>query len=372
MLLNEELAQKIVVEVQKLINESVILTDTEGIIRASTDPSRIGNFHEGALLAIQEKRAIHMTEEKVKSLRGVRFGIVIPLFIHGKPQGVIGITGIPEVVAPYAHLLQKVTELFIQDNAYREEQERLARELELFVFDWLHTKVWDQDLIDRAAFFQIDMFSYQQVIVFKSIQEPFKILYSDFKEITRLWGMLEDALFIRWGQEKLLVFIPSRTQSIKKQEVESLRKILKRFTKGELIAGVGQIVNPEQIRVSFQQAERASAAAVNGSEIVFEQDLQFDIIQYALTDETKQEFIRRTILPISSDEILLKTLCTWFECNLSHKEAAEVLHIHINTLHYRLKKIEDLTALNLKNTHHLVMLYISYLFLYEDTKNSTI
>ncbi|MET3698303.1 CdaR family transcriptional regulator [Bacillus oleivorans] len=372
MLLNEGLAQKIVIEVQKLINESVILTDIEGIIRASTDPSRIGNFHEGALLAIQEKKAIHMTEEKVKSLRGVKFGIVIPLFMHGKPQGVIGITGIPEVVAPYAHLLQKVTELFIQDNAYREEQERLARELELFVFDWLHTKIWDQDLIDRAAFFQIDMYSFQQVIVFKSMQEPFKILYSDFKEIIKLWGVLEDALIIRWGQEKLLVFIPLRTQSIKKQEVESLRKILKRFTKGKLLAGVGQVVNPVEIKVSFQQAERAGAAAAEAREIVYEQDLQFDIIQYAISDETKQEFIQRTIQPICSDEILLKTLRIWFECNLSHKEAAKDLHIHINTLHYRLKKIEDLTALNLKNTHHLVMLYISYLFLYKDTKNSRI
>ncbi|WP_442915474.1 sugar diacid recognition domain-containing protein [Mangrovibacillus sp. Mu-81] len=48
MLLNEKLAQRIVEEVQKHIHQHVIVTDTKGIIVASTDPNRIGSFHEGA------------------------------------------------------------------------------------------------------------------------------------------------------------------------------------------------------------------------------------------------------------------------------------------------------------------------------------
>lgn len=357
-------------EVKKLINEEVILTDINGMIRASTNPTRIGNFHEGAVLAIQEKKAIHMTDEKVKKLRGVKYGIVLPLFIHGQPFGVIGITGTPEVVEPYAHLLQKVTELFIQDFAYREEQERLARELELFAFDWLHSKRWDEELIERAAFFQIDIFSFRQVIVFKSSQDPFQLQYSDLQAVKQKWGICQDALFFRWGQEKLLLFIPNRTKSLKKHEVETLRNILLPYTNGDLIVGVGQHLSAKDIQTSYHQAERASVVAAKRKGIVFEADLQFDIIQYALPNEVKHEFIQRTIQPLENEQALMRTLQVWFEHNLSNKAAANALHIHINTLNYRLKNISELTSLDLKNTHHLVMLYIAFRFLSERTNNS--
>ncbi|GAA0336893.1 sugar diacid recognition domain-containing protein [Bacillus carboniphilus] len=370
MLLNENLAQRIVEEVKKLMNEEVIVTDIEGIIRASTNPSRIGEFHEGAVLAIRDKQAIHMTEEKVKKLKGVRFGIVLPLMIHEKPLGVIGITGKPEVVAPYGQLLKRVTELFIQENSYREEQERLTRELELFVFDWLHADQWGEDLIERSSFFQVDMYSYHQVLVIKSADDPFQLTFSDIETIQKQWRSYEGALFIRWGQEKLLVFIPIETNSIKKQDVETLLNILSPYTKGRCIAGVGQKVDPKAILKSYNQAERAVLVATKRNGVVFEEELQFDILQYSLPEEAKREFIKRTILPIQNEEVLLRTLQAWFQNNLSNKEAARELHIHINTLHYRLRKIEEITSLDLNNIHHLVMLYVAYRFMYEDTKNS--
>jgi carbohydrate diacid regulator len=370
LLLYDKLAQNLVEEVRKLINEHVIVTDIEGIIVASTDPNRIGSFHEGARLAILEKQPINMDEEKVKTLKGVRFGIVLPLFIHRQPIGVIGITGKPEVVAPYAQLLKKLTELFIQDNAYRVEQERRERELELFAFDWLHAKQIDEHLIDRAHVFHIDIFSYHQLIIFKAVNMPFHILYSQINLIKQQWNGGEEALFVRWGREKLLVFIPSRTQRVKLVEVQRLRKLILPYTKGDIVVGVGQYGNPENIQASYQQAERACVVATQKKGVIFEEDLKFDIIQYAISEDTKQEFIERTIQVIQKDEVLIQTLGAWFKCNLCNKDTAGELHIHINTLNYRLKKIAELTALDLKNTHHLVMLYLAFRFLLENTKNS--
>jgi carbohydrate diacid regulator len=154
------------------------------------------------------------------------------------------------------------------------------------------------------------------------------------------------------------------------EEVERLRKLLKGYTRGDIVAGVGQYVEPESIQTSYQQAERACIVATKKLGIIFEEDLKFDILQYALSEETKKEFIERTIQVIQEDEVLIQTLEAWFTCNLSNKDTANELHIHINTLNYRLKKIADLTSFDLKNTHHLVMLYLAYRFLLEDTKNS--
>jgi carbohydrate diacid regulator len=365
--LNKKLAQRLVEEVQKLINENVIVTDTNGIIVASTDASRIGQFHEGARLSIVKQRSLHMDDEKVNTLKGVRYGIVLPLFIHGQPIGVIGITGKPEVVAPYAQLLKKLTELFIQDNAYREEQERRERELELFVFDWLHTKQIDEILIERGHLFHINIFSYHQVFIFKSVQAPFHILYSQMEHIKNQWNTQFDSLFVRWGSEKLIIF-SSKKRGVRVEEVERLRKLLLSFTEGDIVVGVGQYVDPEHIQTSYQQADRANIVASKKEGIIFEENLKFDIIQYGLSDETKQEFIKRSIQVIQNDETLLHTLEVWFSCNMSFKDAANELHIHINTLNYRLKKISELTSFDLKNTHHLVMLYLGYRFLLENTK----
>ncbi|MCM3601223.1 helix-turn-helix domain-containing protein [Robertmurraya korlensis] len=366
----EKLAQDLVEEVSKLINEQVIVTDTNGMIVASTDPSRISSFHEGAMLAIIEKKTLFMDEEKVNTLQGVRYGIVLPLFIHGKSIGCIGITGKPEVVAPYAQLLKKLTELFIQDNAFREELERRERELELFVFDWLHAKHMDQQLMDRANFFHIDLSAFHQVIIFKTINEPFHLSYSQINVVKQQWSGKEQTLLVRWGREKLLVFLPSRNKPITREEIERLRKVLLEYTNGEVVVGVGQYGNPEKIQNSYQQAERASVVASKKRGIIFEEDLKFDILQFALSEETKQEFIERTIHAIMDDEVLIQTLDAWFACNLSNKETASLLHIHINTLNYRLNKISDLTHFNLKNTDQLVMLYLAYRFLLEYTKNS--
>jgi sugar diacid utilization regulator len=49
LLLLPELALKIVKEVKKLIDEEIIVVNKDGIIIASTDQKRVGEFHEGAL-----------------------------------------------------------------------------------------------------------------------------------------------------------------------------------------------------------------------------------------------------------------------------------------------------------------------------------
>nr|WP_241736728.1 helix-turn-helix domain-containing protein [Anoxybacillus flavithermus] len=87
-----------------------------------------------------------------------------------------------------------------------------------------------------------------------------------------------------------------------------------------------------------------------------------------ISPATKQELIKRTIEPLIHDEELLHTLRTLFANDLSLKRTAEALHIHINTLHYRLKKIQDYTKLNVRHLEHIITLYLAIRFLDETTK----
>ena len=112
-----DLANKIVREVRRLITENIIIINIEGVIIASTDTERIGQFHEGALRAKQKKTVI-ITKEDERRLQGVKAGMNLPLLFHDEVIGVIGITGEPENISRYGEILRKMTELLIHENYF--------------------------------------------------------------------------------------------------------------------------------------------------------------------------------------------------------------------------------------------------------------
>ena len=48
MLLAARQAQDIVEEIGAIVGQNINMMDSDGVIIASTDPTRLGNFHEGA------------------------------------------------------------------------------------------------------------------------------------------------------------------------------------------------------------------------------------------------------------------------------------------------------------------------------------
>lgn len=57
---------------------------------------------------------------------------------------------------------------------------------------------------------------------------------------------------------------------------------------------------------------------------------------------------------------LYQTLQTFLFCKMSRTEAAEQLHIHLNTLKYRLNRIEELCSIDLKDPKELFYLQLSF------------
>jgi hypothetical protein len=56
---------------------------------------------------------------------------------------------------------------------------------------------------------------------------------------------------------------------------------------------------------------------------------------------------------------LLTTLDEFLDCGLDRRRTAERLHVHPNTLDYRLKRIRELTALDLRNPQHVAVLVLA-------------
>jgi len=350
-------------ELNQLLDGEVIITNEAGVIMASTDSKRIGTFHEGAKIAMEKKHRMNMTGERSRKLEGVRKGVVLPILIHEEPIAVLGITGEPQSVEPQATLVKKVAELFIQDSMQQMNLEKQARDLEFFVYDWLHRKADAQSLMERAEFFHINIEAYHQVILCEVKEKDVHLTYQDIESIRMLWDQKGDALIVRWGLGKWLLIVKDISDKTLKQQLKQFIQVVHQHMDMHIIVGCGQSVVPEELPLSFEQATRAAEIADINRPLVFEEDMRLEMLLSELDTKTKKQFVARTIRALEKETFLIETLKAWFENNMSISKAATHLHVHKNTLHYRLKRVEQLTGLKTDQVEDLVQLYLGYLLL---------
>ncbi|UOY94624.1 helix-turn-helix domain-containing protein [Ectobacillus sp. JY-23] len=355
-----DLAKKIVREVQRLIPEHIIIIDVNGTIIAGTDPVRIGTFHEGARRCCEQKKTVIITKEDEHELIGVKAGINLPLLFHDEVIGVIGITGEPHDISKYGEILRKMTELLIHENYLAKQLELEQRSYEAFVFDWLQG-TWSQSFLDRARTLGIHLQQKRQLIL---------IEVSNDTAQRKLWHHIkndnEDVL-VRWGDNRLILLKSIASHTDVSVYVTRLKTDCESLLSLPIWIGVGQAGGARDMPASYEQAQRALSIALEQNKIIFYENLRLEMCLQDITPQTREQFLYRTIA--ACDEELLATLRTFIAHNQSYKQTAELLHIHINTLHYRLKKIEEATRLNPKVFEDLVTLYIALNLLDKEPKN---
>lgn len=98
-LLRSDLAQKFIDITAKDIKYNINIMDENGIIIASKDSSRIGQFHEvahGILNGILDTGVVRENEKYI----GTKPGVNMLIEYKNKPVGVICVTGDPDIVVP--------------------------------------------------------------------------------------------------------------------------------------------------------------------------------------------------------------------------------------------------------------------------------
>ena len=96
---------------------TINLMDTKGIIVASSDPARVGSFHQGAMEAVRTGKMVNITKEQVPDFSGAREGCNMPLRVNGAIIGVVGIRGDPPEIQALAHLLEVYAAKYFQLEA---------------------------------------------------------------------------------------------------------------------------------------------------------------------------------------------------------------------------------------------------------------
>ena len=103
-MLDRDFAEKFIDRVTRYTDYNVNIMDERGIIIASRDKARIGQYHEVAY------RLVTGTEEIVDttgmSFLNVLPGINMVIATGGVREGVVGVTGVPDEVRPVALMVK--------------------------------------------------------------------------------------------------------------------------------------------------------------------------------------------------------------------------------------------------------------------------
>lgn len=134
--LSAELAQRVVEQLETTLEGNLNVMDASGVIVASGDARRVGQFHPGAREAAERGTGVEVREETARA--GERAGVNLPIRHRGGIIGVVGLTGDPDRLRPIAAVVVLTIELLID------------RELELGQL--ARRDAQDRELLSRLVF----------------------------------------------------------------------------------------------------------------------------------------------------------------------------------------------------------------------------
>ena len=156
MLLSTQQASQILRDMKSLVHHDINLIDTQGVIFASTNPARVGQFHPGALRILREGLSELNVRENDGS--GMQPGVNLPIYLDGQLEGVIGITGDPAEVGEFGGVMRRMLEIMLEDLRRKDLESTVEQARALFLENWLFSAEPDcKELEQRGRLLEIDI-----------------------------------------------------------------------------------------------------------------------------------------------------------------------------------------------------------------------
>lgn len=345
-MLTYNFAQQIVDRMMKVIPYNVNIMDHRGVIIASGDSLRVGKVHRGAFEAIERGILI----EVYNSSGGAKPGVNMPIYYNNEIVGVIGISGNPKVVGPFAELVKITAELLIsQEYTFKEKrmEERLKDE---FLHQWAYlNQEYDLVFKERAKVLNINLNIERVAVIVKSIDS---VISPKFDKL-RI-KISKDEYLIRLNPQTCVMFIKFSNNMEK------------------LIEGISSLIDNVYIGIGFKQdivglSVKQAFKSIELGERLKPNQYVYNYKEFVLIHriyeggDTKK--ILKPILKLIEEGVgsdLINTLDKYINLNGEINLVAESLHIHRNSLNYRLQKIQDITGKNTKNYLELFQLFSAY------------
>lgn len=380
MRISKSSAQQIVEEIGKVVHQNINLMDEKGIIIASNDHSRIGQFHQGAYRIVTEHLPeLYITPELAREQPLVRQGINLPILVEGQVEGVVGITGGYDEVIQYGQIVKKMAEVLVRERLMLDEQRLDLRVHSRFLEDWVLSDGLDnpQVLSQRGFALGIDIRTPRRCMVV-SIRNR-----TDYTNTLEGQQLIEDVeqqverflagrglLFLRNAARQILLLPHQPTKAL-----EAMGKRLVDNVQGlfpvRLIVGIdGQ---GSDMHSAYLQANRAWRVANHSRDpIISYEKLTTELLLDDISQQAKQAYLHKIFSGCPGGKIreYIPMLEAWFDADGSLSATADSLFIHKNTLQYRIRSLAQETGLDVRKCSQAPALYLATLF-YRDLENES-
>lgn len=349
MYLRKDTADKIIKEISMILEYDINIMDEKGAILASTDPSRVGMFHEGAFRILRN----HLTELAVyedDQYQGCRKGINLPIFLNEKIIGVIGITGEVSQVMKYGKILKKMTEILTMDlfSYHKKSQEEQARLF--FINEWIHKEPSQllpafHDELRSYGFAEKDSYTV-------ALLSPPSLL--EETEISNHAPYL-------YGQNGDLGVLICRTDQIEKT-IRFLQKSICNRADSSYLCTIGSLqADYTGVKHSYEQAQKLFSLKQGSVGFFCYENCITELIFHDVPQEYKEVLINQLLSDLNDKE--KADFAKFMEVYIRHNGAigkiAEELFVHKNTVQYKISKIQRKTGKDPRLTEDAMLLMLA-------------
>jgi carbohydrate diacid regulator len=372
MSLKQAIAQRIVERLAAGLGKPVSVTDIAGSVLSSSDEQLTGRHIACAARAIAEGRLCHDDGDQSAL-------VCLPLTYVDATVGAVVLHDVDPDDESIGRVTQSLAELIIHQMTVVEQLPSQRWIHDRFIYDLLHERPhgsWGV-MLQEAELLSIDL-HLPRVVALINIEPLVRQLLTPAPEDH--WPVIARGIRLEQIQAQLLdqaqqatrqhpadeySFIDDHRFIIlavvdvagpdvrRNQLVEAMRQLLNTFERRQEVTtsgGVGRYYPGwRALAQSFRDAQFAfetGRALYGPGRVFFVEDLGLAGLLWSNDRATKVGIAQRVLGGLESDEVLLHTLETFLNCNLSSVQAVRELHIHRHTLVYRLDKIATLTGLN--------------------------
>jgi sugar diacid utilization regulator len=164
-----------------------------------------------------------------------------------------------------------------------------------------------------------------------------------------------------------IVVVPAVRQGTTAELEQRLTQAQRRLadTGLSLAVGVSTVVEGvEEVPQAYREAESARAALRSAPGVIALAEMSAFEYLTLREDAAASRLVSSAIRQFVSQDLedggaLIDTLRVYVDADLNSRRTAQRMHVHVNTVHYRLGKIAERTGLDLRNVTHLIELLIA-------------
>ncbi|WP_238009832.1 sugar diacid recognition domain-containing protein [Dactylosporangium sp. AC04546] len=386
-MLTPELAQEIATSITAAIGFNVLVTDRDGRVIGSADPTRVGSLHEASVSVVRRRTEAWHDPDAARRLSGVKPGITLPLTLGQEVVGTVGITGDPTVVRPFGEIVRRQTEIILRQTTLLRLELRRERAVEQLVADIasyqegvvdaepLRTRAEELgfvvDLPRAVVVMAVDLRSdgpdSSSAVDTDPRQVPVRLATEVFQaagDLVAPVGAAAVAVLVdlvpRGGTERGMAALHELGATL-------VRRIDQRLGAAAWVGIGAPAAGLAELPRSYHEAWSALRIGRRMMPHVLVHDARdFRIwnLLMGVAPRQRDEFRRAMLAPVVAQRgwpEFRRTLIALVEHGLRLTETAEALHVHRNTLLYRLNRLSAAVGADVRTPRVAIALYLACL-----------